>query len=311
MSFKKANQLGKDGVPFLIISDYTKDQVLTIPLSELKEHDIEFSIDQKRSPHRTVKFQKKIVQIENYEKKFKKIIDSIKSGYTYVMNLTQPTEIDIDSNLKDIYKYADAKYKIRFKNKFISYSPETFIKIENNQISTFPMKGTLDASTPNGEKSLVNNPKENAEHVMIVDLLRNDLNMVSSKVQVKKFKYIEKIRSGDKELFQMSSEIIGNLGNGWESRIGDILETMLPAGSITGTPKVKTIQLIDEVENYQRGFFTGIFGVFQNGKFDSGVMIRFLENQDGKMIYKSGGGITLDSNLESEYQEMIDKIYLF
>ena len=311
MSFKKANQLGKDGIPFLIVSDYKKENVLTIPLSELNKNDIEFSIEDKNISYRKINFQKTPVLIGEYKEKFKKIIDSIKNGYTYVMNLTQETEVCIDSDLKEIYKYAKAKYKIRFKDKFISYSPETFIKIENNLISTFPMKGTLDASILNGEEILLNNPKESAEHIMIVDLLRNDLNMISSKVRVERFKYIEKINTGDKELLQMSSKIVGNLESGWEGRIGDILETMLPAGSITGTPKIKTVELIDKVEEYERGFFTGIFGVFQNGKFDSGVMIRFLENRNGKFIYKSGGGITLDSDFDSEYREMIEKVYLF
>ena len=311
MGFEKANQLGKAGVPFLIIVDYKKDNVITIPISELAENDIEFQIDGNVAPHRNIEFEKFPVRKDIYQKKFQNIIESIKNGYTYVMNLTQPTEIKISSNLKEIYKFAKAKYKIRFKNSFISYSPETFIKIENNQISTFPMKGTISADLPDSKNELLNNPKESAEHIMIVDLLRNDLNMVSSKVRVEKFKYIDKIQSGNRELFQMSSKICGELESGWESRIGDILETMLPAGSITGTPKIKTVQLIDEIENYKRGFFTGVFGVFQDGKFDSGVMIRFLENQNGKMVYKSGGGITLDSNLESEYQEMIDKIYLF
>lgn len=310
MSFKKANQLGRDGVPFLIVSDYKKKNVITIPLSELQNNDIEFLIDG-NSPHRNVQFQKEPISIEKYCEKFEYIIEAIKSGYTYVMNLTQPTEVKIDSNLKDIYRFAQAKYKIRFKDEFVSYSPETFIRIENNQISTFPMKGTLDASITNGENILLNNPKESAEHIMIVDLLRNDLNMVSSKVRVEKFKYIEKIRSGEKELLQMSSKIVGNLEDNWQERIGDILETMLPAGSITGTPKIKTLELIDKVEEYERGFFTGIFGVFQNNRFDSGVMIRFLEKRDEKFIYKSGGGITLDSDLDSEYREMIEKIYLF
>jgi len=311
MSFEKANELGKAGIPFLIIVDYKKESVITIPISELTENDIEFNINGNREPHRDIKFEKYPVSKESYKKKFNTIIESIKNGYTYVMNLTQPTEVEISSNLKDIYKFAKAKYKIRFKDNFVSYSPETFIKIENNQISTFPMKGTISADSPDSKNELLNNPKESAEHIMIVDLLRNDLNMVASKIRVEKFKYIDKIQSGNKELFQMSSKIVGELDYGWENRIGDILETMLPAGSITGTPKIKTVQLIDEVENYERGFFTGIFGVFQDGKFDSGIMIRFLENQNGKMVYKSGGGITLDSNLESEYKEMIDKIYIF
>jgi para-aminobenzoate synthetase component 1 len=136
--------------------------------------------------------------------------------------------------------------------------------------------------------------------------------MVSKKVRVKKFKYLDKIESGNKYLWQMSSEIIGQLENNWQENIGTILDTILPAGSITGTPKKSTVKLINEIENYQRGFFTGIFGVFENNRFDSGVMIRYIEQTaDKKFIYKSGGGITLDSDLDSEYNEMIEKIYIF
>ncbi len=312
MSFSEANRLGQEGVPFLIIVNYDKSRVITIPLDQLSKHDIEFEIESEKSPKkRNISFSKVVASKESYSAKFDNIIEAIKSGYTYVTNLTQPTEIEIETTLKDLYNHAEAKYKLRFGDEFVCYSPETFIKIENNTISTYPMKGTLPASVPDGEAILYNDPKESAEHVMIVDLLRNDLNMVATAIRVNKFKYIEKIRSGDRELFQMSSEIIGDLEDGWQGRIGDILETMLPAGSITGTPKISTLKLIEEIEEYDRGFFTGVFGVFQNNTFNSGVMIRFLEKRDDKFIYKSGGGITLDSDLDSEYREMIDKVYLF
>lgn len=311
MSFSEANRLGREGKPFLIIVNYNKNIVITTPLDELELHDIEFQIDEVQLNLRAIDFQKKVVSLENYKKMFNKVIDSIKRGFTYVLNLTQPTEVLVNSTLKEIYNHAEARYKLRYKDDFICYSPETFIAIKDNKIATYPMKGTLDASTPDGENLLYNNQKESAEHVMIVDLLRNDLNMVSKNVRVEKFKYIERINSGKGELFQMSSKVVGELEDGWQSRIGDILETMLPAGSITGTPKRKTVELINEIENYDRGFFTGIFGVFQDNSFRSGVMIRFLEKRDGKFIYKSGGGVTLDSDLQSEYREMIDKVYLF
>jgi len=312
MSFKLANKLGKKGIPFLIIVNFDKTEVITLPLSELKKENIQFEINGKKKPHRSIYFTKKPVSKYSYEQKFNQIINAIKHGYTYISNLTQPTAIEINSTLEEIYYYANAKYKIKFKEQFISYSPETFIKIENNIISTFPMKGTIDASIKNAEKKLLKNQKENAEHIMITDLLRNDLNMVSKKVRVKKFKYLDKIESGNKYLWQMSSEIIGQLENNWQENIGTILDTILPAGSITGTPKKSTVKLINEIENYQRGFFTGIFGVFENNRFDSGVMIRYIEQTaDKKFIYKSGGGITLDSDLDSEYNEMIEKIYIF
>lgn len=313
MSFSEANRLGAENIPFLIVVSYDKSEVITIPLDEVEKRGIRFQIGKKEIPKREkdIQFTKKVVSKKVYSEKFYKVIEAIKDGYTYLLNLTQPTEIETTATLEEIYHYADAKYKILVPDRFLCYSPETFIKIEGNQIATFPMKGTISVSIPNGRELLYSNPKENAEHVMVVDLLRNDLNMVARNVRVEKFKHIEKIRSGNRELFQMSSKIVGDLEEGWQSRIGDILEKILPAGSVTGTPKKRTLELIHQIEGYSRNFFTGIFGVFQNGKFDSGVMIRFLEKEGDKLIYKSGGGITLDSSLESEYQEMIEKIYLF
>ena len=85
---------------------------------------------------------------------------------------------------------------------------------------------------------------------------------------------------------------------------------LLPAGSISGTPKKRTLEIIKEVEEYERGYFSGVFGYFDGELFDSAVMIRFIENTPDGLVYKSGGGITLESNAESEYQEMQDKIYI-
>jgi para-aminobenzoate synthetase component 1 len=311
LNFEYANRLGKARIPFIIIVSYDKSEVFVSPISELEKHDIEFSISENNLNQRKINFEIFPVDFNTYEEKFNKVIKSIKTGYTYVLNLSEETEIKIDSKLKEIYDFSQAKYRIRFRDKFISYSPETFIKITNNTIETFPMKGTLDGSIPNGDEVLLQSEKELAEHVMIVDLLRNDLNTVSKNIRVEKFRQVEKIQSGEKSLYQMSSKIVGDLENGWEGQIGTILEKILPAGSITGTPKIKTLDLIDQIEEYERGFFTGVFGVFDGEKFDSGVMIRFLENKNGKLFYKSGGGITLDSDPKNEYEEMLKKIYLW
>jgi para-aminobenzoate synthetase component 1 len=84
----------------------------------------------------------------------------------------------------------------------------------------------------------------------------------------------------------------------------------LPAGSISGAPKKKTVEIIKDAEGYERGYFTGIFGIFDGKDLDSSVMIRFIESIDSKLCYKSGGGITFMSKPELEYQEMIDKVYV-
>jgi para-aminobenzoate synthetase component 1 len=134
--------------------------------------------------------------------------------------------------------------------------------------------------------------------------------MVAANVRVERFRYVETVSAGERDLLQVSSEIRGDLDLSWHENIGSILKTLLPAGSISGAPKIKTVEIISRVEEYERGYFTGIFGVYDGKSFDSGVMIRFIEKTENGYIYKSGGGITADSNADSEYEEMISKVYL-
>jgi para-aminobenzoate synthetase component 1 len=149
-----------------------------------------------------------------------------------------------------------------------------------------------------------------AEHTMVVDLLRNDLSIVATNVKVEEFRYVQKIDSGEKELLQVSSHISGHVGEDWHENLGNILESILPAGSISGTPKKSTLEIIQNTEKYDRGFFSGIFGVYDGKSFDSGIMIRYIEKNKDGYIYKSGGGITLDSDALLEYNELLDKVYL-
>jgi len=172
------------------------------------------------------------------------------------------------------------------------------------------MKGTIDASIKNAKNIILNDEKELAEHTMIVDLIRNDLSMVSNNVKVTNFRYIDKINAGNKNLYQVSSKIEGELDSNWHKNLGTIITSLLPAGSITGTPKQSTIKLIDSIENYPRDYFTGIWGVYDGNCLDSSVIIRYIQNNNEKFVYKSGGGITIDSDCQSEYNEMIDKIYI-
>jgi para-aminobenzoate synthetase component 1 len=113
-----------------------------------------------------------------------------------------------------------------------------------------------------------------------------------------------------KTLLQVSSEIVGDLSADYRSHLGDIFYKLLPAGSITGAPKPRTIEIIREAENEKRGYFTGVFGYFDGTNLDSGVMIRYIERVGDQYFYRSGGGITTRSKAEEEYREALDKIYV-
>jgi len=149
--------------------------------------------------------------------------------------------------------------------------------------------------------------KEKAEHATIVDLLRNDLSEFAKKVRVEKYRYYEVIKANNKQVGQMSSEISGELPMDYRSRIGDIIYHLTPAGSISGAPKPKTLELIQEIEQQDRGFYTGIAGYFDGDNLDSCVLIRYLE-KDG--TYRCGGGVTSKSKLKEEYEELIQKMYV-
>lgn len=311
MNFEAVNLYAKLGIPFLFISNFKADDIIVIPLDELHKHDVEFSIKVPSLDMKKKSLLKKYPSsYQNYKKKFDKVIEKIKSGDTYLLNLTQESKIETKLDLKEMFKLSNAHYKLRYKNDFLCFSPETFIQISDNTIDTFPMKGTIDANIKDAQAKILKNEKEMAEHTMVVDLLRNDLSMVSKNVQVKRFRYITEIEAGDKNLLQVSSHISGSLSQEWPQHLGNILKALLPAGSISGTPKLSSLNIIDNLEEYERGFYTGVFGVFDGKSFDSGVMIRFIENTDDGYIYKSGGGITLDSSSKDEYKELLDKIYL-
>ncbi len=251
---------------------------------------------------------------EEYVKAFELVKKHILYGNTYLLNLTFASEIEIDGkcqSLEKVFAAAKSKYKVWLPGKFVCFSPEPFIRIdENGIISTYPMKGTADATLPGSRKMLEENQKELAEHYTIVDLLRNDLALVADSVQVRRFRYFEKIKSVQGELWQTSSEITGRLKKEYAGRYGDVLSVMLPAGSISGAPKKKTVEIIKETEPVPRGFYTGVAGLYDGKVLDTAVLIRFIENRDGRFFYRSGGGIVADSDVHKEYEELIKKIYL-
>jgi len=247
---------------------------------------------------------------ENYRQAFQHVVDQILYGNSFLLNLTQPTPVDTNYSLQEIFAESAAPFKLMLENKLVVFSPERFVRIRGRTLSSSPMKGTLDASIPGAYGMLASDPKEDAEHNTIVDLIRNDLSMVASQVRVKRFKYIQKIRTHQGALLQMSSEITGRLPENFKNHLGDILFRLLPAGSICGAPKKKTVEIILDTEGYQRGFYTGIFGHFDGRNLDSAVAIRYLEKQGDQMVFKSGGGITFQSEWRKEYEEMQNKVYV-
>ena len=314
---EKLNKFGFEKEPFLFVLSYDLSKFYIEKLSNLPK-TIKFELNSnehnKSKDIKKSKLEKFPISFEEYRKSFDYIQEQIKSGNSYLLNLTAKTKIKTSLSLDEIYENIDAKFKLRFQNNkddFVCFSPERFVEVKKNKISTYPMKGTIDAIITNAQARILGDVKEMAEHTMVVDLLRNDLGIIAQKVRVNKFRYCEKINAGDKKLLQISSKISANLQDNWNEKIGDILTSILPAGSITGTPKKKTVEILKKIENYDRGFYTGIFGVFDGINLDSSVMIRFIQQeQNGELFYKSGGGITCDSNVNLEYQELIDKIYL-
>ncbi len=312
----KINQLAKKGIPFLFIVDFDMEKPIVIPLAEVDPEDLLFSINGITNVHtkgeqtKIVNFKAIPVTKERYKVAFNHVKKHIQHGNSFLLNLTMPSRIETNLDIKEIFYRSNAKYKLWLKNQFVVFSPEIFIQTKGTKISSFPMKGTMDASLPIAKQQLLESEKELAEHYTIVDLIRNDLSMIAKNVKVEKFRSIDEVKTNKGGLLQMSSEISGELPDNYIDNLGDIIMKMLPAGSISGAPKKKTLEIIEQTEEYKRGYYTGIFGIFDGENIDSGVMIRYIEQTPDGMIYKSGGGITAKSKVDEEYQELIDKIYI-
>src|SRR5690606_2034382 len=143
----------------------------------------------------------------------------------------------LSGSLLDVFHASPARYKLYFRDEFVVFSPEIFVQVNEGAISSFPMKGTIDALLPDANERILASPKEKAEHTTIVDLIRNDMSIHADKVRVEKFRYTDHLKTNHKSLLQVSSKIVGNLGTGWKEKLGEIIYSLLPAGSISGAPK--------------------------------------------------------------------------
>lgn len=317
LEFKElANQWGRNKIPFLFIIDFEMEKPLISPLSNIGP-EILFEINGFGNANQVTPKINSLINIETcpvsfevYQEKFAKVFEHLVYGNSFLTNLTIKTRITLNADLLDVYHVSRARYKLYYKNQFLVFSPETFVSIRNGRIFSYPMKGTIDAGIPHAHHKILSDPKELAEHITIVDLIRNDLSRVATNVEVKRFRYLEEIHTQTKNLLQVSSEISGVLPQTYHRYVGDLLISLLPAGSISGAPKEKTIEIIREAEEEKRGYYTGVFGYFDGENLDSGVMIRYIEQDKGDYFYRSGGGLTARSNARAEYRETLDKIYV-
>lgn len=313
---RKMNDAGKRRVPYLFGVDFEMENGFFIE-HPMENHSLLFTIGN-QSNHTTLpvagqapaRLTKTPGSYQDYLRKFGIVSTALHKGNSFLLNLTERTPIECNLSLEDIYSRSHARYKILMPGKFVCFSPESFVQITSGEISSYPMKGTIDASLPNAAEQLMADYKETCEHNTIVDLIRNDLSIVAEQVRVRRFRYVDVLKTNQKELLQTSSEICGKLSGNYHERLGNIIFDMLPAGSISGAPKQSTVNTIREAEKMNRGYYTGVFGYYDGETLDSAVMIRYIEQEGEKYYFRSGGGITVNSKPEEEYQEVLDKIYL-
>ena len=312
------NKAGQENCPFLFVISYDRARNYMVPLAQLDPALIRYDFSGV-APKKPASFHlhPEKVDFETYRHAFQYVQKNILAGNSFLTNLTASTPVSGIDHLEEVFEKAQARYKLWIKEQLVCFSPETFITVsETGEVATFPMKGTIDAGIEDAEKKLRSDRKELYEHTTIVDLLRNDLSRVADRVRVERFQYIDSIRREDGSgILQMSSEIRGQLPENWKEALGTWFFELLPAGSICGAPKPRTLEIIQEAEKTlhkdgNRGFYSGVCGVFDGKTLNSAVMIRFIEQTPEGMIFKSGGGITHLSDVYKEYEEVYQKVYV-
>jgi para-aminobenzoate synthetase/4-amino-4-deoxychorismate lyase len=252
---------------------------------------------------------------------FKRVMDYIHAGDVYQINLTLHAYFQLTGDPAALYRdlcrsqpVAHGAFIQTGEHHVLSLSPELFIENRGGRIVTRPMKGTAPRGLTSADddaikKALVADEKSRAENLMIVDLLRNDVGRIAKmgSVQVEKLFSVETYRS----LHQMTSTVAADLKPGL--KLGEILRSLFPCGSVTGAPKIRAMQIIHEVENGPRGLYTGSIGhVAPNGDFSFNVAIRTaVIGAGGAGEIGIGGGIVADSKEDAEYNECLLKLDFF
>jgi para-aminobenzoate synthetase component 1 len=256
------------------------------------------------------------VSRDEYAGAFRRVQEHIRVGDCYQVNLTQRFEARADGDpwaaylrLREINPAPFAAYLDFPDGRVLCSSPELFLRVTGDRVETKPIKGTRPRDTDRARdralaEALRTSAKDRAENVMIVDLLRNDLGKtcVPGSVRATKLFDVESFAS----VHQLVSTVEGRLAPDKDAL--DLLEGCFPGGSITGAPKVRAMQIIEELEPQRRGVYCGAIGyVGYDGDLSLNIAIRTLV-QHGDSIYAwAGGGVVADSDVDAEYQESLDK----
>ena len=266
--------------------------------------------------NQSINFKNRLQDIDNFEQAIKQIKTYLYNGDVYQINYTQPITFSYNQNPLDLYMQIKERAKPKYGfyldidySQFLSFTPEKFLIKTNDKIESYPIKGTIkrfDDKRKDLEQieRLSESEKDRAEHLMIVDLLRNDIGKISEfgSVNVENLFGIKTFET----IHHMESKITG-IGSENITEI-EVIKALFPGGSITGAPKYRAIQIIDELENYNRGLYTGCLGtIHNNGDMDFNMCIRTITINNNIATYPVGGGIVWDSTVENEYIEAKEK----
>ncbi|WP_199711769.1 aminodeoxychorismate synthase component I [Alginatibacterium sediminis] len=254
---------------------------------------------------------------QDYAMRFKKVQDYLLSGDCYQINLTQRFKAAYSGQPWAAYQALQIANKAPFggfinlpQSSIVSVSPERFVKLRSRSIETKPIKGTIARSNdPLKDQQLKTelelSEKDRSENLMIVDLLRNDIGKVAQtgSVTVPELFTIESFPA----VHHLVSTVTATLKQEYSAE--DLLRALFPGGSITGAPKVRAMQIIEELEPHRRSAYCGAIGyISANGDMDTNITIRTLIFEDNNAYCWAGGGIVVDSQLDAEYQECFDKL---
>src|SRR6056297_3413759 len=263
----------------------------------------------------TIKIESNMTK-EQYIQSIKRIKDYIKSGDIYQVNMTQrfntklrTNPLGLYSNLRKVNSAPFAAYLDYGDYQILSSSPERFMKLKEGILSTRPIKGTRPRGKTLEEDQrlkdeLINSEKDQSELLMIVDLERNDFSKVAKTgtVKVPELFVIEEYPT----VFHLVSKVVCELDENYDAI--DCITNTFPGGSITGAPKIRAMEIIDELEPTQRNIYTGSIGYIDfNGDMDLSIVIRTMLIKNNNVYFQVGGGIVWDSNAEDEFQESLDK----
>ncbi len=299
-----------------IIIDHIKDESWLVADSDARVSELEKLLEKPTKYHGLAENRLKVLadDVKTYIDNVKVAKDYIKSGDVYQVNLARKwslesfSDIDVFSLYDSLSKHNPAPFAGLLQMPgfaVISSSPERLVKVNNNTIETRPIAGTRPRSENKREdqeliNELINHPKEQAEHIMLIDLERNDLGRVSQigSVKVDEFMVIESYA----KVHHIVSNITGKLTDG--TTFYDVIKASFPGGTITGCPKIRCMQIIDELEKYPRGAYTGSMGyITDDGRMDLNILIRTFTLSDQELSFHAGAGIVHDSIAENEAQE--------